>query len=288
MGRKPWEHKRDAKIAARLKVAGDAGLTNKAKEVKEAFSDARRDRHSKDGGSGGYLPSAKHVDGGMERYGSNAAGHRNNRPSLCIEGTERYDNAGPGANRPLDRYRAPSLRTKIDPVRPAIEPDYGRAGKGAPAVKARVDKVDSEIARKNLYARKGDYSGEGPALLPLPKIEVIEPYPRPEVSRAAYLKGPGLSVVELETPADGAPVFKAGPLKGRALVEPRVFKIDRLKGRRYARVRIPAKHGFPALVAAAWVPVIHRATRYHPGYDTSAWTRVRAPEELLYRALVML
>lgn len=70
--------------------------------------------------------------------------------------------------------------------------------------------------------------------------------------------------------------------------EVRVFKIDRLKGRRYARVRIPARYGFPALTRNTWVPVIHKKLRCYPGYDTSAWTRVQGAEELVYRALVML
>ena len=178
MGRKPWEHKRDAKIAARLKVAGDASDTNKRKEVTEAFSDARRNRHSKDSGSGGFIPSAKHVEGACERYATNAVGHRNNRPSLCIEGTERYDATGPTAHRPGDRYRAPSLKTKIEPARPEIEPDYGRRGKGAPAVRAPEVAVDEVIARKNLYARKGDFAGEGPTLLPLPPVaRPVVPHP---------------------------------------------------------------------------------------------------------------
>lgn len=161
---------------------------NKRRAVKDIFRDAKNNRSHDSGSSGGFIPSAKHVEGAMERYSSNACGHRNNRPSLCIEGTERYDNAGPTANRPLDRYRAPSLTVVRAPARPEIEPDYGKRGKGAPAVKPQVDRVDSEIARRNAYARKGDYAGEGPALLPLPKIEVHTAYPRPEVSKATVLR----------------------------------------------------------------------------------------------------
>lgn len=286
MGRKPWEHKRDAKIAARLRVAGDASDTNKRKEVTEAFSDARRDRHSKDSGSGGFIPSAKHVEGACERYATNAAGHRNNRPSLCIEGTERYDNAGPAANRPLDRYRAPSLRTRVDPVRPAIEPDFGRVGRGAPAVKPRVEHVDAEIARKNAYARRGDYAGEGPALLPLPKIEVVQPYPKPETVRVTVLRGPGLSIVELD--GHKAPPklsFNHAPGRVRALrVRVRVWG-------HHAKWNPRALSGLHSIEAPAVRRVVwfgHRETRYHPGYDTSAWVHPRSAEELVYRALVML
>lgn len=269
----------------RAKKAANA-KTNMIRGIKGDISAEKHNRsHGNGSGGGGRLPSVEYVGSASEVKRRDGSG----RTAFSAEGAERYDDRGPAPTANVaSRYRAPSLTVVKAPVRPEVTPDYGKCGKGAPAVKAPEARIDSEIARKNLYARKGDYSGEGPALLPLPKIEVIQPYPRPEVSRAAYLKGPGLSVVELETPTDGAPVFKAGPLKGRPLVEPRVFKIDRLKGRRYARVRIPAKHGFPVLTQNTWVPFIHRKRQYHPGYDTSAWTRVRAPEELIYRALVML
>lgn len=252
-------------------IAAPVPNENTRRAVKDIFRDAKNNRSHGSGSSGGFIPSAKHVDGGMERYGSNAAGHRNNRPSLCIEGTERYDNTGPAANRPLDRYRAPSLRTRVDPVRPEITPDYGRVGRGAPAVKARVDRVDEAIARKNAYARRGDYAGEGPALLPLPPIETIRAYPRPEKVAVTYVIQ-GDSIVEL----DGY------------RVEPRVFRVDPLRGRRYTRVRLGAAgHMGPVTSVTRVLPPVRRV-RYHPGYDTSAWTRVQGAEELVYRALVML
>lgn len=222
----------------------------------------------------------------MERYGSNAAGHRNNRPSLCIEGTERYDAPGPAANRPLDRYRAPSLRTRVDPVRPEIEPDYGRRGKGAPAVRAPEVTVDEAIARRNAYARRGDYSGEGPALLPLPKIEVHVAYPRPETVRVTVLRGPGLSIVELDGHKAPAKLsFNHAPGRVRALrVRVRVWG-------HHAKWNPCALSGLHSIEAPAVRRVVwfgHRETRYHPGYDTSAWVHPRSAEELIYRALVIL
>ena len=130
MGKQPYQIKRERREANERAVKG-AGYRDDARaESVAAFKEAKAKRSHGSGSSGGFIPSAKHVEGGMERYGSNAAGHRNNRPSLCIEGTERYDNAGPTPNRPLDRYRAPSLQTRVDPVRPAIQPDVSRVGTG--------------------------------------------------------------------------------------------------------------------------------------------------------------
>ena len=151
---------------------------NTRRAVKDIFRDAKNNRSHGSGSSGGFIPSAKHVEGGMERYATNACGHRNNRPSLCIEGTERYDATGPTAHRPGDRYRAPSLRTKIDPMRPEIEPDYGKRGKGTPAVRAPEVQVYNDVKRANEYARRGDYAGEGPTLLPLPPVaRPVTPHP---------------------------------------------------------------------------------------------------------------
>lgn len=170
MGKQPYQIKRERREANERAVKG-AGYRDDARaESVAAFKEARSKRAHKSGSSGGFIPSAKHVEGGMERYATNAVGHRNNRPSLCIEGTERYDALGPAANRPLDRYRAPSLRTRVDPVRPEITPDYGRVGRGAPAVRAPEVQVYNDVKRANEYARRGDYTGAAPTLLPLPPV----------------------------------------------------------------------------------------------------------------------
>jgi hypothetical protein len=59
-----------------------------------------------------------------------------------------------------------------------VEPDYGKRGKGAPAVRAPEVQVYNDVKRANEYARRGDYAGEGPALLPLPPVaHPIIPHP---------------------------------------------------------------------------------------------------------------
>lgn len=127
-------------------IAAPVPNENTRRAVKDIFRDAKNNRSHGSGSSGGFIPSAKHVDGGMERYGSNAAGHRNNRPSLCIEGTERYDNTGPAANRPLDRYRAPSLTVVKAPPRPTVGLDTGRTGTGPVALENDTRKDRSAFA----------------------------------------------------------------------------------------------------------------------------------------------
>lgn len=156
---------------APVTVETPAPSENSRRAVRDIFKEARSNRTHGGGSGGGHIPSARHIGGASERFTGNCYGERNPRPGLCIEGTERYDNPGPGANRPLDRYRAPSLKVVCDPVRPPVEPDYGRRGKGAPAVKAPIETVDADIARRNTYARLGDYAPDAaPALLPLPPV----------------------------------------------------------------------------------------------------------------------
>lgn len=246
---------------------------NMLKGIKGDIGDAKRNRSHGNGSGGGRLPSAEYVGSASEVKRRDGSG----RTAFSAEGAERYDDRGPAPTaNAASHYRAPSMTVVRAPVRPKIEPDFGRVGRGAPAVRAPEVAVDEAIARRNAYARRGDYSGEGPALLPLPKIEVHTAYPRPETVRVTVLRGPELSIVELNGHKAPAKLsFNHAPGRVRAL-----------------RVRVrwgAAGHMPPEVVIVRRVVWFGRPeVRYHPGYDTSAWKRVQGAEELVYRALVIL